>query len=139
MTEYVAGFLFDRSQNTVVLIRKNRPDWQVGMLNGVGGHIDPGESADDAMRREFREEAGLDLDSWEHYASLTGDWGCVWFYRAFVDHATLMSLRPKTDEPLVITSTRAIPGNVVPNLHWLLPMAMHASADEYRPILARTR
>ena len=137
--DMVAGFLFDREQNTVVLIRKTHPEWQAGLLNGIGGHIEAGESADAAMRREFREEAGLDVDSWEHYATLAGDWGVVWFYRAYVDHATLASLRPQTDEALVVTAVRSLPESVIPNLRWLIPLAMHADVADIHPVVARTR
>jgi len=40
MTEYVLGFLMDNYR--VVLIEKQRPAWQKGLLNGVGGHINHG-------------------------------------------------------------------------------------------------
>jgi len=32
-----------------------------GLWNGIGGHVERGESAGQAARREFREETGLDL------------------------------------------------------------------------------
>jgi 8-oxo-dGTP diphosphatase len=44
-TQYVLGFLFDPSQKDVVLIKKLKPEWQKGKLNGVGGKIEEGESA----------------------------------------------------------------------------------------------
>ena len=55
---YVAGFLFSPDRSRVLLIRKNRPAWQAGKLNGLGGKIEPGETPPQAMRREFREEQG---------------------------------------------------------------------------------
>ena len=61
MQEYVVGFLFDEDarryhktgHGNVVLIEKNRPAWQAGRLNGVGGHIEIGETPDEAISREF--------------------------------------------------------------------------------------
>jgi len=53
---FVCGFLFDPTGTRVALIKKARPDWQKGKLNGVGGHIEKGESAIGAMMREFHEE-----------------------------------------------------------------------------------
>jgi hypothetical protein len=39
MKRYVLGFCFGPSFKTVVLIKKKtRPAWQVGRLNGLGGH-----------------------------------------------------------------------------------------------------
>src|SRR5690349_13991679 len=40
---YALGFLFDGT-GRVVLIRKRRPAWQAGLLNGVGGKVEPGEA-----------------------------------------------------------------------------------------------
>ena len=56
---YVVGFVF--CQEAVLLIRKARPKWQAGKLNGVGGKIEPGELPLAAMVRECREESGLEI------------------------------------------------------------------------------
>ena len=42
MERMVVGFAFTEDRRSVILIRKNRPEWQAGRLNGVGGHIEPG-------------------------------------------------------------------------------------------------
>ncbi len=39
MERYVVGFCFNGDMSKVVLIQKNRPAWQVGKLNGVGGMV----------------------------------------------------------------------------------------------------
>lgn len=58
MKSYCLGFVFyDRK---VLLLRKNRPKWQAGKLNGLGGHIEDNESPWSAMQREFQEETGFD-------------------------------------------------------------------------------
>jgi 8-oxo-dGTP diphosphatase len=59
MNYYVAGFLFDSKRENVVLIRKNKPEWQADKLNGVGGKIEDGEVPAAAMFREFTEEDRL--------------------------------------------------------------------------------
>jgi 8-oxo-dGTP diphosphatase len=69
MTEYVLGFAFD-SNEEVVLIRKNKPDWQRGLLNGVGGKIEENESSYAAMVREFHEETGVRLHGWDNFARM---------------------------------------------------------------------
>src|SRR5687767_15783507 len=70
--EYVCGFLFDPERTQVLLIRKRRPAWQAGKLNGVGGKMEGQETALDAMRRECVEETGLRVNSWEHVLTLRG-------------------------------------------------------------------
>jgi 8-oxo-dGTP diphosphatase len=46
-----------------VLLQKVPPGkgaW-AGLWNGIGGHVEPGESAGQAARREYHEETGLEL------------------------------------------------------------------------------
>lgn len=59
IVRYVLGFAFDLADNSVALIEKKRPDWQKGHWNGLGGHIEEGESPHAAMVREFLEEANI--------------------------------------------------------------------------------
>lgn len=53
---YVLGLLFSEDASRVLLVWKNRPAWQNGKLNGIGGKIEPGETPLQAMDREFVEE-----------------------------------------------------------------------------------
>ncbi len=68
MIRYVVGFCFTKDRSRVILIKKIHPEWQAGKLNGVGGHIEAGESVHQAMKREFREETGVTIPSlaWDH-------------------------------------------------------------------------
>lgn len=71
-SQYVLGFAFGCDGNAVLLIMKNRPKWQAGKVNGVGGKIEEDDwCAEAAMVREFKEETGIDTDvsQWEHYAT----------------------------------------------------------------------
>jgi 8-oxo-dGTP diphosphatase len=130
--EYVCGFLFSPDRARVLLIRKRRPAWQAGRLNGVGGKVEPGETAPDAMRREFHEETGLRVDDWQHVVTLRGPddagSGRGWaghFFRAFgeVDAA-----RPVTDEVLELHPARLVPDDVIPNLRWIVPLMLDDEA-----------
>jgi 8-oxo-dGTP diphosphatase len=46
-----------------VLLLKGAPDKKLwsGLYNGLGGHVEPGESVYAAARREVREEAGIEV------------------------------------------------------------------------------
>jgi 8-oxo-dGTP diphosphatase len=58
VVEYVVGFAFD-TDGRVALIRKNRPEWQAGRLNGIGGHVEATDRTPwGAMCREWCEETG---------------------------------------------------------------------------------
>jgi 8-oxo-dGTP diphosphatase len=121
----------DEASEMVVLVRKNRPKWQDGKLNGVGGKVEPSDpTLSMAMMREFKEEAGVPVMGWERFASLTWDEGIVHFFRAFNTEA-LGQTRTMTDEPIERheVHTLGAPGlgrdAVVPNLLWLVPLAAH--------------
>ena len=62
-TPYTLGFCFNEKKDKVVLIKKRRPDWQKGLLNGIGGKINPNENDHEAQVREFFEETAIDIDS----------------------------------------------------------------------------
>ena len=126
--EYVCGFLFSEDRARVLLIRKRRPAWQAGKLNGLGGKVEPGEDAPDAMRREFREEAGVDVASWQHVLTLRGaddaGSGRGWaghFFRAFGD---VDAARATTDEPLEVHPAARVPADTIPNLRWIIPLML---------------
>lgn len=66
---YVVGYCFSPDMSAVALIEKLKPEWQKGKLNGVGGKVEAGETPQEAMAREFEEEAGVSIDpsSWYHF------------------------------------------------------------------------
>jgi 8-oxo-dGTP pyrophosphatase MutT (NUDIX family) len=59
----------DRSfdENSVLLVKKNKPEWQKGFLNLLGGSVEPGELPERAAVRELFEESGLEpfSNTWE--------------------------------------------------------------------------
>jgi len=134
---YVAGFLIDPGSDQVLLVRKERPAWQAGKLNGIGGHIEPGETPAQAMRREFTEETGLDVDNFEYFAYLSFPAGAVWFFRASAPEAVLGAAITATDESIetwFLADLACGAGPTLPNLSWLLPLAAYR-ADRYAPIV----
>lgn len=82
MTEYVCGFYRTSALGRICLIRKARPEWQKGKLNGVGGKMEPGESGWAAMAREFKEYTGRETsnDDWTHQVTIVGDTWTVYYF-----------------------------------------------------------
>mgnify|MGYP000466799879 CR=1 FL=1 len=64
LTTYSMGFAVSYDGTQVLLLEKGKPAFLVGQWIGVGGHIDPGETALQAMVREAKEEADLDPLDW---------------------------------------------------------------------------
>lgn len=138
MQEYVAGFAFSKGnregigQGTrVLMVKKNRPEWQAGLLNAIGGHIEPGESPYQAMVREFLEEVGMLQLRWTHYVTLTGEGFRVYFYYAYMNIDTYHS---DTDEQIVNVLTGDMlwgtGEEALPNIPWLIAMARSMKRGE---------
>ena len=140
MTAYVVGFALDRL-GRVALIEKNRPAWQAGKLNGIGGKIEETDHYPlNAMRREFEEETGVYVHDWDHFVTMTFPGAEIFFYRARVDDEVLDSLWTNTDETVRVVHVRRVldgaRGPIIPNLSWLLPLAAY-TADTYQPFGVR--
>ena len=73
MQRYVVGFCFDEDLKHVAIVKKNRPDYQAGLFNGIGGKIEFRETGKAAMEREFFEETGVRInqDTWVHFGDKT--------------------------------------------------------------------
>jgi len=126
MNKYVLGFMFS-TNGAVWLIRKNKPEWQRGRLNGIGGKIEENESPADAMKREFYEEAGIKLNDWKHFCTLTDrDSYEVYCYYVYSDETPATM----TEEKVTLCYTCSLPIDVIPNVNWLIPMALSFKRGE---------
>lgn len=124
MTSYVLGFLFNMKGEVVWLIRKSKPNWQKGLLNGIGGKIEQNETPLQAMEREFKEEAGLEIKDWKEFCILTDEAKGfeVYCFYAFSE----LTPWTVTEEEVVWHKTSSIPKDALSNLNWLIPMALHS-------------
>jgi 8-oxo-dGTP diphosphatase len=78
------GYVLSPDGRQVLLVHRNRrpEDPHLGKYNGLGGKLDAGEEIVACMRREIREEAGLECDqltlrgtiSWPGFGKLGEDW-----------------------------------------------------------------
>lgn len=122
---FTCGFVFSTDYQHVVLIEK-RKQWCYGLHNGVGGSIEETDASPlDAHRREFVEETGLNLQNWEFFCQLTEPKAVVEFFRATAPFKLLQQIRTTTNEEVVLAEVENLhERKLMPNLAWLLPMAM---------------
>lgn len=138
MTVYCVGFMFSPERDRVVLLRKAKPTWMAGKLNGVGGKVEPGETPLQAQAREFWEETGVRHYEWEYAGRLESTNSEIYIYRAFsdaVDH-----VRTTTIEPVDTYDVRLVTHNVVeviPNLRWIIPYLLDRDESLSVEIVAR--
>lgn len=117
-------------------MRKSRPAWQKGRMNGPGGKVEPGEEFLAAMVREFKEETGLDVpaESWRHTITQMGPDYELRFYSTCA--ADLRQARTTTDEPLFVLRVDNLHKlNVIPNLRWMIPLCL--DTDVKHPVLVQ--
>jgi 8-oxo-dGTP diphosphatase len=95
------GYVLSPDGQLVLLVHRNRrpEDAHFGKYNGLGGKLDPDEDVVMGLRREVREEAGLECDavvlrgtiSWPGF----GKHGEDWF--GFIFRIDRWSGQPRTD------------------------------------------
>lgn len=126
-TKYVEGFIFSPCLNYVLLIRKNRPERFKDLLNGIGGHVEPGESNLEAMTRECNEECMIHVpkSNWVPFALYGTTEAEVAFYTVMLKRETMDEFVSLTDELVDIYLWRALSDSeLVYNVKWLLQMAV---------------
>ena len=122
--KYTIGALFTPELDLVLLIEKQRPDWQKGKLNLPGGHIEEGETSAECVRREFNEEVGVDIDTWLHVGKIdnAGNY-YVDFFAAIIPEGMAVNAKTLTDEEVDWYEVYDLPAKCISNLHWLVPFA----------------
>ena len=120
--DYVAGFCFSECGEQVALIRKLNPEWQRGLLNGIGGKVEPGESPHLAMVREFEEETGAHIEDWRLFCTATTEEDRLHFLTARGDLDALYSA--EAEEVLTVAIEEIPTLDTIPNLRWLIPLAL---------------
>ncbi len=86
------GYVFSPDRERILMIRRDaRPDdLHYGYYNGLGGKLEPDEDAASGMRREIREESGLECGSLDLAGTISwpgfGRGGANWFGFLFRIH-----------------------------------------------------
>jgi 8-oxo-dGTP diphosphatase len=127
---YVVGFMFNPDKSCVALIQKTHPDWQRGKLNGVGGKIEPDETPEAAMLREWTEETHTTFSYWKLFCTLETGRVIVYFYAGWSLADIVFPQMPPEEEQVSWHLTAEVMRaslDIIPNLRWLIPMALDES------------
>lgn len=132
--EYTLAHIFDPSLSKVLLIHKNRPEWQAGKMNGIGGKLEVGETTFEGISREVWEETGLriPITKWQHVIDLEAkDWVVHIFTTTYKDLSKAIS---KTDEEVEVCNVSSLPSSIVPNLAWEIPICKDALSTQEKRV-----
>lgn len=119
--DFCLGLAFSHGLDKVALMKKNRPAWQKGKVNGIGGKIEEDELPIDAMVREFYEETGAVHYSFHHFAKVDFASGTMYCYKTEIE---LSLLETTTDEEIEIYDVNNLPENMVEEVSWLINLAL---------------
>jgi 8-oxo-dGTP diphosphatase len=121
LVKYVAGFAY--YERRVLLVNKKAPKWQEGLWNGVGGKCEPDETPSDAMRREFYEETGHDIENWTLFCNECGPGYVVHFYSTVIEGNLAWPHYNDVGEPLSWAYFNDVPRiPCIGNVYWLVPL-----------------
>lgn len=83
------AFIMSEDRQSVLMVHRTFKDGDVnkGKWNGIGGKVEIGESVEEGMRREIREETGLDVVEmrlrgtivWQDFGPKKEDWLAIIF------------------------------------------------------------
>ncbi len=90
MKQIAQVLLFDRHGKLIIYLRDDKPDipfpnhWDL-----IGGHVEEGETPEQALVRETREEIGVELQHWQFFRRYECTVGDAYPNRKFIYHACI--------------------------------------------------
>jgi 8-oxo-dGTP diphosphatase len=125
LKQYALGFIFNSDHSHVLLVHKLHPDWQKGLLNGIGGKVEENESPLTCIVRETKEETSLRTAhrDWHHIGELVSDaWLVSVFTSTFLGDSSQAHKNDKED--IDWFQAKHLPNQVIHNLRWLIPLSL---------------
>lgn len=112
---YVVGIVTDGSK--ILLLRKNNPDWQKGLYNGVGGKVNLDETPLEAIIRECQKEVGLEIPNWNQIETIPLQSGVdLTYFFAVIEEEELKKAQGLEDERVEFFDIDNLPKNILKDL-----------------------
>jgi 8-oxo-dGTP pyrophosphatase MutT (NUDIX family) len=132
MKEYVLVFAVPISKNNkVLLVLKNRPAWQAGFFNLVGGKIEEKETPLEAGIRELKEESGLSIveqngeKQIKLIGKICGEWGTTFCTKAVVGFEDIKPREKETEKVMWVETDKILNSTqLLPNLRVIIPFML---------------
>lgn len=107
----------------IAFVRKTKPDWQAGLLNLPGGHVEDNDGTDEnAAIREVREETGYQLDRAYYCGQIVGpDYRVGCYYGVGAQKTAEV---PDQQVEFVPAPSVRQTDNMIPNLYLIVPLML---------------
>lgn len=121
--EATLAFVFNENLDQVLLIKKQKPPQHAGLLNGLGGKLEAGETHLGCVTREISEEAGLSIppQKWLSVGQMT--WS-NWEVSIWTATTTDNNAKAFPESGVAWYPVQILPKNIIANLAWLIPLAV---------------
>ena len=111
----VVGIITDNKE--ILLLRKNNPDWQRGLYNGIGGKVELNTTPLETIIKKCQEELGVNISNWIELDSEISSSGIeIVYFLTTLNEGEIKKLQSQTDERAELFSINNLPTNILQDL-----------------------
>ena len=111
----VVGIITDNKE--ILLLKKNNPDWQKGLYNGIGGKVELNITPLETIIKKCQEELGVNISNWIELDSEISSSGIeIVYFLTTLNEGEIKKLQSQTDERSELFSINNLPTNILQDL-----------------------
>ena len=111
----VVGLITDNKE--ILLLKKNNPDWQRGLYNGIGGKVELNTTPLETIIKKCQEELGVNISNWIELDSEISSSGIeIVYFLTTLNEGEIKKLQSQTDERAELFSINNLPTNILQDL-----------------------
>lgn len=111
----VVGIITDNKE--ILLLKKNNPDWQKGLYNGIGGKVELNTTPLETIIKKCQEELGVNILNWIELDSEISSSGIeIVYFLTTLNEGEIKKLQSQTDERVELFSINNLPTNILQDL-----------------------
>ncbi|MGJ0497156.1 NUDIX hydrolase [Aliarcobacter cryaerophilus] len=115
MMRVVVGIVTDNKE--ILLLKKNNPDWQKGLYNGIGGKVELNTTPLETIIKKCQEELGVNISNWIELDSEISSSGIeIVYFLTTLNEGEIKKLQSQTDERAELFSINNLPTNILQDL-----------------------
>lgn len=115
MMRVVVGIITDNEE--ILLLKKNNPDWQKGLYNGIGGKVELNTTPLETIIKKCQEELGVNISNWIELDSEISSSGIeIVYFLTTLNEGEIKKLQSQTDERAELFSINNLPTNILQDL-----------------------
>ncbi|WNL31412.1 NUDIX domain-containing protein [Arcobacter cryaerophilus gv. pseudocryaerophilus] len=115
MMRVVVGIITDNEE--ILLLKKNNPDWQKGLYNGIGGKVELNTTPLETIIKKCQEELGANISNWIELDSEISSSGIeIVYFLTTLNEGEIKKLQSQTDERAELFYINNLPTNILQDL-----------------------